>query len=317
MEIIRLSIIGHVNRNIYICKMKKITYVLSLLLFVVIQINANAQSPVKTVSDDEEISVPDSLQSERLDSLNSHPSEAWYGKSWDTLYVRLSRHAKPGVNDTVLLPLLTSDLEKFVMPVPGEVLSEFGWRSGRVHAGIDLRLEKGDSVYCAFDGVVRMSRYFSGYGNIVVVRHYNGLETVYSHLSKRLTKVNQKVKAGQVLGLGGRTGRATCNHLHFEVRYLEEPMNPRLVVDFNDKKMVTDTLLVTNDSFFHRYKSNKKSNSPSQEFKIEKGTDYYVIRQGDTLYSIARRSGTTVAALCEKNNIESNSILRIGQKLKL
>ncbi|NCN65368.1 MAG: M23 family metallopeptidase, partial [Candidatus Altiarchaeum hamiconexum] len=98
-------------------------------------------------------------------------------------------------------------------------------------------LAKGDSVHSAFDGVVRVSRYFSGYGNIVVVRHYNGLETCYAHLSKLIAKVNQMVKTGEVLGLGGRTGRATCDHLHFEVRYLEEPINPRLVFDFENQKL--------------------------------------------------------------------------------
>ena len=265
----------------------------------------------------DEITNPDSISPIlSLDNGKIYPSENIYGKSWDTLYIRLSRHEKPSVNDTLVLPLLLSDFFDFHMPVPGQVLSEFGWRHGRVHAGIDLRLEKGDSVLSSFDGVVRISRYFSGYGNIVVVRHFNGLETCYAHLSKRIAKVNQEVKAGQVLGLGGRTGRATCNHLHFEVRYLEEPINPRYVVDFSGQKITTDTLLVTNESFFHRGHS-AKSKNPAQQFKIEKGTDYYTIKQGDTLYSIAKRSGNTVASLCQRNNISETAILHIGQKLKL
>lgn len=300
--------------------MKNLKILIFTLLVSAIQIFAVAQKTKITHSSqvEDELVNPDSLNSGLyIDTINVHPSEAWYGKSWDTMYVRLSRHPKPGPNDSIVLPLFSNESDRFFMPVPGEVLSEFGWRSGRIHAGIDLRLNKGDSVYCAFDGVVRISRYFSGYGNIVVVRHYNGLETCYAHLSKRIAKVNQKVTAGQVLGLGGRTGRATCNHLHFEIRYLEEPMNPRLVVNFDNQKTAIDTLLVTDDSFFHRYKSKNKNLAVKQDFKIEKGANVYVIKHGDTLYSIAKRSGTSVAAICEKNNIESTSILRIGQKLKL
>lgn len=298
-------------------KTKKI--ILLLVISFVLNVIAFAQEAKKTSSlPEDEITNPDSIS--HFLSLNNggiYPSENIYGKSWDTLYIRLSRHTKPSVNDTLVLPLFTSDFLNFHMPVPGQVLSEFGWRHGRIHAGIDLRLEKGDSVFSSFDGVVRISRYFSGYGNIVVVRHYNGLETCYAHLSKRVAKVNQEVKAGQVLGLGGRTGRATCNHLHFEVRYLEEPINPRYVVDFPGQKITTDTLLVSNDTFFHRTKNSGKSKTPAQQFKIEKGTDYYTIKQGDTLYSIAKRSGTTVAALCQRNNISETSILHLGQKLKL
>lgn len=300
--------------------MKIKRHIIIAILFSLFQIftfaqNSDSKSKVDTREDFENF---DSLSKEIfIDSVNIHPSEAWYGKSWDTLYVRLSRHTKPTVNDTVILPLLTSELSVYKMPVPGQVLSEFGWRHGRVHAGIDLRLEKGDSVYNVFDGVVRISRFFSGYGNIVVVRHYNGLETCYAHLSKRLTKVNEHVKAGQVLGLGGRTGRATCNHLHFEVRYLEEPINPRFLVDFQNQKLAADTLLVTNESFFHHNKNNVKKSASPVNFPLEKGGDFYTIRQGDTLYSIAKRNGTSVAALCQKNNIDKTSILQIGQKLKL
>jgi len=301
--------------------MKAKNLVLLSVIFFVFNVFSKAQD-IKNKStslSEDEITNPDSISP--VYSLNSNrifPSENIYGKSWDTLYIRMNRNALHSVNDTLILPLLTSDFSNFHMPVPGQVLSEFGWRHGRIHAGIDLRLEKGDSVYCAFDGVVRMSRYFSGYGNIVVVRHYNGLETCYAHLSKRIAKVNQVVKSGQVLGLGGRTGRATCNHLHFEVRYLEEPMNPRLVVDFPNQKINKDTLLVSNDSFFHRNVKHSVSKSKTPvDFKLEKGGTYYTVRQGDTLYSLAKRNNTSVAALCQSNNLSENSIIRIGQKLKL
>jgi len=249
--------------------------------------------------------------------ITEHPSVDIYGNSWDTMYVRLSRHEKVNLQDSIILNLLNEENTAFVMPVPGKVLSEFGWRHGRIHAGIDIQLNKGDSVHSAFDGVVRMSRYFSGYGNIVVVRHYNGLETCYAHMSKLISKVNDVVKAGDVVGLGGRTGHATCNHLHFEVRYKQEPINPRLIVDFENQKITTEKLVVSNETFFHKNKNTKNKQSSKNKIFNEPVKGYYTIRQGDTLYSLAKKYNTTVASLCDKNNISKNSTLRIGQKLKL
>jgi LysM repeat protein len=300
-------------------KSKKIILTFALLVVSLMFAQAQKIETENELNSNSEITNPDTINSPIFSAGNMIvPSQSVYGNVWDTLYIRLSRHKKVSINDSIILSLLTADNSNFYMPVPGMVLSEFGWRHGRVHAGIDLKLAKGDSVHSAFDGVVRMSRYFSGYGNIVVVRHYNGLETCYAHLSKRITKVNQVVKAGEVLGLGGHTGRATCDHLHFEVRYLEEPMDPRLVVDFQNQKISRDSLVVTNDSFFHRKNtSSKHKNITPSDFKIDKNGDFYTIKQGDTLYSIAKRNKTTVAALCSNNNISEHSILHLGQKIKL
>ncbi len=298
---------------------KNLILTLALLIVSLMYTQAQKVETENELNSNGEITNPDTINPAVFSAGNLIiPSQSIYGNTWDTLYIRLNRHKKVTINDSIILSLLTADNSKFYMPVPGMVLSEFGWRHGRVHAGIDLRLAKGDSVHSSFDGVVRMSRYFSGYGNIVVVRHYNGLETCYAHLSKRIAKVNQEVKAGEVLGLGGHTGRATCDHLHFEVRYLEEPMNPRLVVDFQNQKISNDSLIVSNDSFFHRKTttSKHKTTSPS-DFKMDKNGDFYTIKQGDTLYSIAKRNHTTVASLCNNNNISEHSILHLGQKIKL
>jgi len=294
--------------------MKIKNILLSFALIVVFHVFTQAQ---KIKTEKEVVSGNEISNSDSLKETNILPSEKIYDDSWDTLYIRLSRHAKVSVNDSIILKLLTEENSNFYMPVPGKVISEFGWRHGRIHAGIDIQLNKGDSIHSAFDGVVRISRYFSGYGNIVVVRHYNGLETCYAHMSKRLTKVSQIVKAGDVLGLGGRTGRATCNHLHFEVRYLQEPINPRLVVNFENQKINSDTLIVSNDTFFHRKNISKKHTTNKSDFTVDKKGNYYYIKQGDTLYSLAKRYNTSVTLLCNKNNISEKSTLRIGQKLKL
>jgi len=242
---------------------------------------------------------------------------------WDTLYLRTSRYPQFIINDTEKICLRTPQFPKFKMPVPGNPISEFGWRGRRIHTGIDIKLNRGDSVYCVFDGIVRISRYFGGYGNIVVVRHYNGIETVYAHLSKRLVGVNDTVKCGQVLGLGGRTGRATCDHLHFETRYKEQPFNPRLLIDFNAKKLNSDTLLLTQHSF--KFSNNKKSNFNSskknhteQLAHYKKGqTKIHIIQKGDTLFSLARRYNTTVHQICQINGIDRNDILHLGQKIMI
>lgn len=253
-----------------------------------------------------------------LDDSLKHPADSLYTFKWDTMYIRVTRRDYSFVKDTVYLPVSASGHSDFYMPVPGKLISDFGWRSGRIHAGVDLKLAKGDSVYCAFDGEVRISRYFSGYGNIVVVRHYNGLETAYAHLSKRLAKVGDRVKAGDILGLGGRTGRATCDHLHFEIRFLEEPIDPKLVIDWTEKKLVCDTLCITEKTL--KYAKPSGLNKNQQNNNMIAGTpaqNVYVIRQGDTLYAIARHHNTTVAKLCALNNLSETSILHIGQKIKL
>lgn len=125
----------------------------------------------------------------------------------------------------------------YISPVPGYVTSHYGYRSrfGRMHYGIDLKLQVGDSVKSAFDGKVRLTKYDGrGYGYYVVVRHDNGLETVYGHLSRFLVKPNQTVKAGDVIALGGNTGRSTGPHLHFETRFMGLPINPAAMIDFEN-----------------------------------------------------------------------------------
>ncbi|MCX7861550.1 MAG: M23 family metallopeptidase [Bacteroidales bacterium] len=247
------------------------------------------------------------------DSTAGHYTSDICSYRWDTLYLRTSRYSNVHLTDTALISLRTPEFPKFRMPVQGKVISEFGWRGRRIHTGIDIKLNKGDSVFCSFDGIVRISRYFSGYGNIVVVRHFNGIETVYAHLSKRLVNVNDTVSAGQVLGLGGRTGRATTEHLHFETRYKEQPFNPRLIINFDTHELHNDTLLLTDQCFkFNKYtRSLKQTNSKSINSSV------HIVQKGDTLYSIARRYGTTVKDLCALNGISENNILSIGQKIRI
>ncbi len=134
--------------------------------------------------------------------------------------------------------------QRWAYPLPGaKVISPYG--GSRRHSGVDLKTKPNDEILAAFDGVVTRSSPYSGYGNCIVIRHDNGLETLYSHQSKNLVKVGDRVKAGQVIGLTGRTGRATTEHLHFETLFKGHRFNPNLIFDHNSKQLQQSTLTLT------------------------------------------------------------------------
>jgi len=254
-----------------------------------------------------------------------------YYKSWDTLCVRRYSDVSPMAGDSISLPLFNDYSTGFVMPVEGLFLSPFGYRGRRVHSGVDIKLDAGDPVAVAFDGVVRMARRYSGYGNCVVVRHYNGLETLYGHLSKIKVKVNQQVKAGDIIGLGGHTGRATCNHLHFETRFQGKAFNPKELINFDTYTLRSDTFSVTRatyglsrdyipgtstDELVTDIKSNNtKSNAKLS--KSSKSSKYHTIKNGDTLSAVSRKYGTSVKQLCSINGIKATKKLKLGTKIRV
>mgnify|MGYP003308147906 FL=1 len=189
------------------------------------------------------------------------------------------------------------------------VSSRFGPRRRRFHYGIDLAMPTGTPIYSTFDGTIRVAKYNKSYGNLVVIRHDNGLETYYAHLSRIQVKPGQEVKAGEQIGLAGNTGRSYGSHLHFETRYLGAAINPDIIIDFseNGHKLKNDTLQLTASCF--RPKGANKS--------YQGGGQYYRVRKGDTLGAIARRNGTTVAKLCRLNGLKKTSIIRPGQRLRV
>jgi murein DD-endopeptidase MepM/ murein hydrolase activator NlpD len=167
---------------------------------------------------------------------------------WDTLNLDPYKIDFKELQGNFYLPVLNEDCG-FALPVLGTVSSGFGWRWGHAHQGVDINLKHGDTVMAAFDGVVRMSRWYYGYGNCVVVRHHNGLETLYGHLSKLSVKPGDLVNAGQTLGLGGSTGHSTGPHLHFETRFMGRAFNPEQLIDFKKDSLLKDTLTFTAASF--------------------------------------------------------------------
>lgn len=214
------------------------------------------------------------------------------------------------------------DVTGYHMPCPGKVTSNYGYRArfGRMHKGIDLAIRSNDTIYAAYDGKVRLTNYEPrGYGKYVILRHPNGLETVYGHLNKFLVKADQVVKAGQPIALGGSTGRSTGPHLHFETRYMGYAINPSAIFDFANQTIHTDTYTFSKNTYtqarnFAPGKHEEKEN-PYKAAASEKTT--YTVKSGDTLSSIARAYGLSATSLRKLNGMSSSDRIKTGQVLKL
>ncbi len=209
-----------------------------------------------------------------------------------------NRMSADSIQDTVLV--LTSADHSFRMPVQGKFLRGFMY----THKGLDIRLNLGDTVRAAFDGVVRYAKYNrGGFGYLVILRHYNGLETYYAHLSKIKVKVNQCVKAGDPVGLAGSTGRSRGPHLHWEIRYMDVPLDPLRMVDYDNGKLISCNFPVTKQVFY------------PNDYDVN--AVYHKIRSGDTLGALARKYHTSVKEICAMNKIKSTTTLRVGKVLRV
>ena len=252
-----------------------------------------------------------------------------YTEGWESK--RVNAYAGMEVPDTKVI-----DVSNFAMPTPGYVTSPYGYRPRfkRVHKGIDLKLQTGDTVRAAFDGRVRLTNFErKGYGYYVIVRHPNGLETVYGHLSKFLVKPDQYVKAGEPIALGGNTGRSFGSHLHFETRYMGYPINPAAIFDFANQTVHTDEFTFdkqtytqprnfdpgANQEYAKQYlAANPPKASASSKSKSSSATaKTYTVKRGDSLSRIASRNGVTVRQLCKLNGLSTKSKLTPGTKLRL
>ena len=198
-----------------------------------------------------------------------------------------------------------------------KITSQFGPRWGRWHEGMDIDLNTGDPVYSTYDGIVRVTAYDgNGYGRFVLVRHYNGLETLYGHLSKITTEVGQLVKAGDMLGLGGNTGRSYGDHLHYENRYEGNPFSPAWIWDFPQQKIVSEHFMISPRVWDHLRGGRVQSEFDISKARIKR-TVLHRVRRGETLASIASRYGLPPSELAQKNQLRLSSLLRTGQRLKV
>lgn len=252
------------------------------------------------------------LLNERIQSIykqewpvdtNPYPAHNLY-KSWNTLLPHpyqneISKH------DTESKVCLTHNYMEcgYEHPIKGVVTSKFGWRSGKHHNGIDIDLVRGDTVVNAFRGVVRLAKWTGGYGRTIVVRHHNGLETIYAHLYKFLVKPGDVVDPGQAIARGGNSGASRGSHLHFETRYKGKPINPEALIDFKNFQLHSDSVVLrkTRDGFV----------------AFQPGTLFHKIKYGDYLYKIASAYGISVNQICKWNGIKRNSLLIAGKELKV
>ena len=230
------------------------------------------------------------------------------------------------------------DLRHFYMPTPSRVVtSNFGSRWGRQHKGLDIKVYIGDTIRAAFSGKVRIVRYEArGYGNYIVIRHNNGLETIYGHLSKQLVQENQEVRAGDVIGLGGNTGRSTGSHLHFETRLCGVALNPALLFDFRAQDVTGDFYMFRNNSYQResaeatrlrgvvgsgRYSPEEVRGelaykNEDNEMVIPTQVQYHKVVAGETLSSIARKRGVTVEQICRLSHISKSTKIKPGSILR-
>ena len=294
-------------------------------------------------------SVFDGVMNPRINRIMTLEQEAPFSKQpWNNDVCFTTKNNDLSLlKDTIWLCLTEDSNKGFKIPVPGVTTSRYGIRNGKNHNGIDLNLKTGDTVCAAWSGKVRYAKFNDGgFGNLVIIRHYNGLETFYAHLSKLLVFPDQDVIAGETIGLGGSTGHSTGPHLHFEVRFYDDPINPEEMIDFATKKLKFENLFVHKSLFKSGAKPSeyfddkdvekiepkkveevkkekvevKKEKEKEKEKKVEVRKDkvkYYMVKSGDTLSKIAARHKLTVSKLCQLNGIKSSATLRVGKSLRV
>ena len=319
-------------------KLRKLIYILSITCAVFLNLNAFSRSvpgddkkkaPKKERTDTSRFAVNEENLAADLEetpdtTMILFPSHDLYS-SWDTIAAHPYNFNETFKSDSVELTLTEEGDGGFTLPYKGGLTSLFGWRKYRPHYGTDIDLETGDQVVAAFDGMVRVAKVYHGYGNCVIIRHKNGLETVYAHLSKILVESGQVVTAGSLVGLGGNTGHSYGSHLHFEIRYLGQALDTQDFIDYNTGELKSNCFMVRKSDVENKYDLRALHNRHKHDLYAGryskggsgKGGKIHKVRAGDNLGKIAKRYHTTVKILCRKNGLKPTSKLKVGRKIKI
>ncbi len=276
-----------------------------------------------------------------------------YARHWDTSQVFAYKSIAYDDLPSAIELNLVHDLSGFHAPIVGNVVSKYGPRRRRNHNGADIPLRVGEPIYASFDGKVRYAKYNTGgFGYLVILRHPNGLETWHAHLSRINVAVNEYVKAGQVIGFGGNTGRSRGPHLHFEMRYCDQTFDPEFIVDFPTGSLKYQTFALeksffnihsraseileedddddfpllasaegdstlTSEQILERIAATQQPDKPKQASLSANKSVYHTVRSGDILGRLAIKYGVSVKKICDLNGIKPTTTLRIGQKLRI
>lgn len=250
--------------------------------------------------------------------------ETIYTQNWDTSKIHAYNVELKDLPMSMVIDLVDT-LKSYHYPFKGRVTSKYGPRRRGIHQGTDIDLETGDPIYATFDGRVRHTTYVArGYGHLIIIRHDNGLETFYAHLSEVNVKPGDWVTAGQVIGKGGNTGRSTGSHLHYEMRYKGHSFDPERLINFTTGDLRRETFLLKRTYFspYSRFTQDfdEEIQSDEEDKKIAAeaaAIKYHIVKRGDTLGRIAINNHTTVTKLCQLNGIKKTSTLRIGQRIRV
>ena len=310
--------------------LKKTIKTLAISLFLAVAPNhASAQDLIaRQAPVDRKMAAVDTIMLRNItikEEAESPASELY--ANWDNKYAHRA---------TELPEHFNIDLRHFCMPTTSRVItSNFGSRWGRQHKGLDIKVYIGDTIRSAFSGKVRIVRYEGGgYGKYIVIRHNNGLETIYGHLSKQLVEENQTVRAGEVIGLGGNTGRSTGSHLHFETRLCGVALNPALFFDFRNQDVTGDFYSFNRDTYesesadanaargkvgnggYTREQVNGGEVGRYNELPAGGEKLYHKVKPGETLSSIAEKRGVTVEQICRLNGYRKDKKVSVGQIIR-
>lgn len=234
---------------------------------------------------------------------SKYPANIYY-KNWNTIDpVPYGKNLSVGDDEIMVMLTDPKNHCDFHMPFEGVITSKFGWRDGRTHHGYDIDLEVWDPVHASFSGVVRMAKYWGNYGRLVVIRHHNGLETFYAHLHRFKVQPGDIVEAGDVIGLGGSSGRSTGSHLHFEIRFKGIAIDPSHIISFEENQLHADTIILDRTTWGYNVKP--------------KGVLLHYVEKGESLSKISNIYGIEIEDLCVNNGLRKNAYLRKGQRIMI